>query len=104
MRNTEEKLLRMHERATELQEKRDRTVTRIMGSVSAVLMACLVVLIQQLQDMQSGIMAGQNTGSSMLGESTGGYVMIAVIAFTIGAIITALIFRYRNRDDDQKRT
>lgn len=102
MRNAEERLMRMHERAADLKRSRDKTVIRIMGTVSAVLMICLVVLIQQLQSMQSGIMTGQNTGSSMLDESTGGYVMIAVIAFTIGAVITALIFRYRNKDDNDR--
>ena len=40
---------------------------------------------------------GQFTGASMLSESAGGYVLIAVIAFFAGVIITAVLLRSRRK-------
>ncbi|MBR0091086.1 MAG: hypothetical protein IJP92_05255 [Lachnospiraceae bacterium] len=36
-------------------------------------------------------------GSFLLSQEAGGYVMAAVIAFTLGVIVTVLIFRHRHR-------
>ena len=62
-------------------------------------MVFLVVVMQQMDSMHHEILTGQNTGSSLLGEDTGGYVLAAVIAFIAGVIITAII--YKNRDKGQ---
>ncbi len=97
MREMEEKITKMHARAAEIKRHADRTRTKIFGTVSAVLAVCLVFVVHQLQRMGHGIMAGQNTGSSMLSDSVGGYVLIAVIAFILGTVITTLIIKYRGK-------
>ena len=98
MRSAEERLTRMHERAAAIKKQEDRNRLRILGSLSAGLMVCLVVAMQQLQSMHHGIFASQSTGSSLLDDSAGGYVLAAVIAFIAGVAITAVIFRYRKKN------
>ena len=97
MRSTEERLIRMHERAAAIKRQEDKSRLKILGSLSAALLVCLVVAVQQLQTMHHGILSGQNTGSSLLDDSAGGYVLAAVIAFIVGVTVTVVIFRYRNR-------
>ena len=97
MRSTEERLTRMHERAAAIKRQEDRSRLQILGSLSAGLMICLVIAVQQLQSMHHGILSGQSTGSSLLDDSAGGYVLAAVIAFIAGVAITAVIYKYRNK-------
>ena len=97
MRSAEERLVRMHERAAAIKKKEDKSRLRILGSLSAGLMICLAVVTQQLQSMHHEIYTGQAAGTSLLDDSVGGYVLAAVIAFIAGVVITALIYRYRNK-------
>lgn len=97
MRSEEERLIRMHERAAAIKRQEDKSRLRILGSLSAVLLICLGVAMQQLQSMQHEVLSDQNTGSSLLGDSAGGYVLAAVIAFIAGVAITAVIYKYRNK-------
>lgn len=94
---TEEKLNRMHQRAAEIKRQEDRSRLRALGSLSGVLLVCLVVVLQQLQSLHHEMLMGQSTGSSLLDESAGGYVLAAVIAFIAGVIITTVIYKNRNR-------
>lgn len=98
MRSEEERLIRMHERAAAIKRQEDKFRLRILGSLSAALLVCLGVVMQKLQNMQHGILSGQNTGSSLLDGSVGGYVLATVLAFIAGVVTTAAIFRYRNRE------
>ena len=84
-------------RAAEIKREEDRSRLRALGSLSGVLLVCLVVVMQQLQSLHHEILTGQSTGSSLLDESAGGYVLAAVIAFRAGVIITAVIYKKRNR-------
>ena len=97
MRTAEEQLRRMHMRAAEIKREEDRSRLRALGSLSGVLLVCLIVVLQQLQSLHHEILTGQSTGSSLLDESAGGYVLAAVIAFLAGVIITAVIYKKRNR-------
>lgn len=100
MRDTEDRLTKMHRRAAEIKRKEDRSRLRVLGSLSGGLMVCLVVAMQQLGSMHHEMLTGQNTGSSLLDASAGGYVMAAVIAFVAGVIITVVV--YKRRDNIQK--
>lgn len=103
MRSTEERITRMHSRAAEIKRKADKQRAGIMGVISGALMVCLVFAIQQLSHLHPGIVSGQGTGSSMLSDSTGGYVLIAVIAFVAGTVVTALVYKYKKgtRSDNE---
>ena len=97
MRNREERITRMHARAAEIERKANRRRSGILGAASGALMVCLLIVVQHLRHMHHGILSEQNTGSSLLADSVGGYVLIAVIAFVLGTTITALIINYRKK-------
>ncbi len=97
MRSAEDRLTRMHERAAAIKRQKDKSGLRILGSLSVGLMVCLVIVMQQLQSMHHEIFEGQTTGTSLLDDSVGGYVLVAVLAFIAGTAITAVIFRHRNK-------
>ena len=99
MRTTEEQLNRMHQRAAEIKREEDKSRLRALGSLSAGLMVCLIVVLQQLQSLHHGILTGQGTGSSLLDDNAGGYVLAGVIAFIAGVVVTAVIYKWRNWND-----
>lgn len=98
MRNTQDRLLAMHTRAEEIRRQREKIGMRVMGAISGALMVCLVVVMHQVTDVHQTLITGQGEGTSLLSESAGGYILIAVIAFFLGAMITALAIRYRKLD------
>ena len=100
MRSSEERLMKMHERAADIKQRKYRTGTRMLGAVSAGLMACLVIMIQQVHSLHHGVMDNFSTGSSLLSDSVGGYVLIAVVVFFMGAILTVVIMRKRRQRDE----
>ena len=99
MRTTEEQLNRMHQRAAEIRRQEEKSRIRILGSLSGGLLACLVVMLLGTDSLHHDILTGQSTGSSLLDDYTGGYVLAGVIAFIAGVIITTVIYKYRNWND-----
>lgn len=98
MRTQEERLSMLHKRAGEIRRQRDRRQLMGWGGISACLSFLLVVCVLSAEKMFHNAANTELSGSSLLGESAGGYVLAAVIAFFAGVIITALIFRYRKRE------
>ena len=86
MRNIDERLIRMHQRASEIKRQEDMSRLRVLGSLSGGLLVCLVVVLQQLQNLHHGVMIDQSTGSSLLDDSVGGYVLAAIISFASAPI------------------
>jgi hypothetical protein len=104
MRDTEERLVRMHQRAAEIKRQEDMSRLRVLGSLSGGLLVCLVVVLQQLQNLHHGVMIDQSTGSSLLDDSVGGYVLAAIISFFAGVIITVVIYKYRSWNEKKDKT
>lgn len=92
----------MHARAEEIRRQREKTVMRVLGTLSGFLMICLVAVMHQVNNMHSGVMTVHGTGTSLLSENAGAYVLIAVTAFFAGGIITAMAIRYRKRDSKEQ--
>ena len=99
MRTAEEQLKRMHQRAAEIKREEDKSRLRALGSLSGGLMVCLILVLQQLQSLHHGMLTGQGTGSSLLDDNAGGYVLAGVIAFITGVVVTAAIYKWRNWND-----
>ena len=51
MRDTEERLILMHQRAAEIKRQEDMSRLKVLGSLSGGLLVCLVIVLQQLQNM-----------------------------------------------------
>ncbi len=94
---SEERIIRLHERAVQLQQKRNRTIMTALGGISACLSVFLLLLVTQAERVSHEVAGSQFTGSSMLSESAGGYVLVAVIAFAAGVLITTILRWYRDR-------
>ena len=87
-----------------VQENTRRRQRREAISLSAVCMLLFAVLIQT-----AGAVIGQGQtavcgvfGAMLLREDAGGYVLVAVVSFAAAAVITALCFRLRNRENQKK--
>ena len=79
MRTDTERIVLLHARAQRLE---DQKKMRIWGSVSLCLFAVLLAALVQ-------------TDVPFLGESAGGYVLVAVISFVAAVCITAYCIRRR---------
>ena len=97
MRSAEERIRELHHRAEILEHRRSGRLTAVFGGVSAVLLAALMFAAWQASGMSAKLANETFTGASLLNSNTGGYVLTAVVAFFVGVIITAVIFRYRKR-------
>ena len=95
MRTTDERIEKLHTRARELRRKRERRRITGLGSLSAVLTVLLVVCLARVNEHAVSLMSEQMTGSSLLGESTGGYVLAGIVAFFLGVIVTSVIIQHR---------
>ena len=96
MRTSEERIEALHRRVQTLEKQKARRELAGFGSAAAFFACLLTVIIVQTGDLAQSA-GDQYAGASLLDEDTGGYVLAAVIAFFIGVIVTAAIFRYRRR-------
>lgn len=97
MRTAEERITEMHTRAKALQKRSLRRQMQAFGATSFVLAVFVVAALLQVNGAPVIAPQGQFAGTSMLSQSTGGYVLTAVIAFLIGAVLTVMIARQRIR-------
>lgn len=97
MKTAEERIKKLHKRAAELKRQRDKRYLTGFGSASVFLAVMLAVAIMQTDELFHSVTDGEYVGSSLLSESTGAYVLVAVAAFFIGVIITAVLIRYRRK-------
>lgn len=95
MRTAEARLSLLHQRAWQLSRKKSRRMLAYSAIRTTVLLAVLFMLTVRLGKLQEGFSQIRYTGASLLGESAGGYVLVAVIAFTAGVVITVVIKRYK---------
>lgn len=96
----EERLSELHRRMKGLRKKRQSRMINAMGMVSTALFACLFIMIQCLGVGQFGMTSNLYSGSSLLYEEAGGYVLTAIVAFVVGTIVTVICVRKHNRDKE----
>ena len=98
MRTAQERVIVLHERARALRRRRQQSALAMLGTVCGLLLLCLIGEVLTLDHVHTGVSPGMYTGATMLFESAGGYVLVAVIAFAVGAVITAVLVRRRQPD------
>ena len=69
--------------------------------------ACMLLCVVLMQTAGTLVAPGQTAawgafGAMLLREDAGGYVLVAVISFAAAAVITALCFRLKNRENQRK--
>ena len=87
-----------------VRENTRRRQRREVGGLSA---ACLLLLAALMQAAGTVVAPGQTAawgvfGAMLLREDAGGYVLVAVVSFAAAAVITALCFRLRKRENQKK--
>lgn len=94
MRSDEERIMMLHRKARRLYSRRK---VSLWSGISVCLLAALITLITGIGLPFQSIASNGFAGSSLLGESAGGYVTVAVISFVAAVCITAyLMNRHRN--------
>ena len=93
----EERVASLHTRMEARERKQERRKTSLLGAACAVLTVCLLVLVFGGTAAHRGGAVEMYSGSIMLFENAGGYVLTALIAFVVGMLATLLGLRYRER-------
>ncbi len=100
MRTDQERIALLHRRAAQLKRQEEKKALALWGSVSVFLFMLLTAFTVRMTALPRTPGGGDYTGASLLAESTGGYVLAAVIAFMAGVIITVVIVKkQKNRKD-----
>ena len=92
----EERLASLHARMAQLQRKRERRKTAVLGAAFTGMAVCLMLTLFWKTPSKGGP-AGLYSGATMLFEDAGGYVMTAAAAFMAGVVITAVIIWKRRQ-------
>ena len=87
-----------------VRENTRRRQRREVGGLSA---ACLLLLAALMQAAGTVVAPGQTAawgsfGAMLLRQDAGGYVLVGVVSFAAAAVITALCFRLRIRENQKK--
>ncbi len=99
MKSNEERIELMHKKAKKLQYERNRRLMIGSAIVGAMLFAVLIVSSVVFNVQIEGTAETTFAASSLFSYSLGGYVMVAVIAFMIGVVITVILKKHTKRKD-----
>lgn len=105
MRTQEERVSDLHLWMAERNRTRERRKTGLMNAASAVLTVCLLLIIGERSFAHHGGTAGMYSGAMMLFENAGAYVLVALLAFMVGVVVTVVCIhqqRSKRRAEEQK--
>ena len=94
MRSNEKRISLLHERAEQLRKERDLRTLRASGGISCALIIALSVSLSIFRSGQAGYAGSNFTGASLLSEGTGMYVIVGIVSFMLGVVITVIFKRY----------
>ena len=97
MMTQEERIRELHNRAEKVQRAAGGRSLAVLGSVSVFFAALLTVSLNLIGGLSENIRESSFTGASLLSSDSGGYVLVAVLAFFAGVLITVLIFSNRKK-------
>ena len=97
MYDTAERLRRVKLRARELRCNKEN---RLLGGLSAVCVVLLVSITGVIGIMTGGApgMVSGFYGATLLYDDAGAYVLVGMLAFVAGVIVTMLCLRYRGKN------
>ena len=89
------------------QRVRENTRRRQRREAISLSAACMLLFAVLMQAAGTAVGPGQPEawgvfGAMLLREDAGGYVLVAVVSFAAAAVITALCFRLRKRENKKK--
>ena len=98
---TEERVRSLHRKMEDLRHRREKRKTCAIGATGAVLTACLLLLIFGEGAAYGGSPANSYSGTMMLFENVGGYVLVGVISFTAAVIITVISIQWKKKQKEK---
>ena len=103
MMTNEERIQTLHARMAGLQQARERRKTGAIGVSCIGLAFCLLLMVFD-GGMHAGGAVSLYSGATMLFEGAGPYVLIAIVAFMAGVIVTAALIRNRKKENGTRET
>lgn len=98
MKTGEERIALLHSRAAVLKRRRDKRILILSGICSVLLFMTLISMTIGRTSISIMGLDGQMTGSSLLSESAGAYVLVAVVSFSAAVIVTMLCLRWNRKN------
>lgn len=95
--DNETALVRIYKRSGELKRRAKNRVTGILTSVIAALLVAEAAVWNMIIVPGDAAPAGSTYGAFMLMGESGIYVLIGVVAFALGVVITLICIRSRRR-------
>lgn len=97
MRSNEERIKQLNKRVIELKRQRDLIVMTVCGAASSVLCLVLGAVITLIGEPTTGYAEVEYAGAALAnGSIAGGYVLVALIAFMLGILLTVFIKKYQD--------
>ena len=98
LRTPEERIRAMHSRAAELGKQQEVRRARVISAIAAGASFAAVIIMAIAVSGVSGIISepgngGDFTGSILSGSPALGYIVVGIVAFMLGAAVTALGIR-----------
>ena len=89
------------------QRVRENTRRRQRRELISLSAACILLCAALMQTAGTVVGPGQTSawgvfGAMLLREDAGGYVLVAVVSFAAAAVITALCFRLKSKENQRK--
>ncbi|MCR4690277.1 MAG: hypothetical protein K5739_02905 [Lachnospiraceae bacterium] len=98
----DEALSEVLKRSRKVRERRAAKAKAALSSTAVLLFTSLVWLIGALP-MRPEKLDDSVYGSFMLSQDAGGLVLVAVLAFSLGMLLTILILHWRNSRNNEER-
>ena len=101
MRSAEQIVKAVHAEAAALRRRQARRRLTLAGGSCGILSILLLAVIETCSRLWHTPLSESYAGASLLGDSVGGYVLVAVLAFMAGVGITVFCYRYRRKREKQ---
>lgn len=98
MYDTAERVRQVQLRAGELHRKRENRFLSGLTFLCTMLAFTLIETISVITDSRAGDTVSGLYGTMLLYDDAGSYVLTAVLAFTIGVVITVLCIRHKGKE------
>ena len=94
---TEERIRSLHARMDRQLRAREQRKTALTGAAGVVLAVCLILMIVSDGGKRLGGSPAMYSGAALLFEGAGAYVLIAIVAFMAGVIVTYICIKHKKR-------
>ncbi|MBQ3291639.1 MAG: hypothetical protein IJH43_04605 [Mogibacterium sp.] len=100
----QERIEAMHRKAAEIETRQRMVRANVIGAVSAVASLVLIIALSiNMPLLMNGVSGGEESeysGSILADSPVLGFVVIGIIAFILGALVTVLCYRLRKYNEE----